>query len=77
MLNLKYIFQVRYQFGIWNPAVKQYEVCPVGNHAVNITSEPMETLQSIGARDIIILDRHLKGKRIEIFCKIMLVSSSI
>ncbi|CAL8093250.1 unnamed protein product [Orchesella dallaii] len=69
--------QVRYQFGIWNPAVKQYEVCPVGIHTVEATSEPTKTLTSIGARDIIILDRHLSGKSIEIFCKIMLVREEL
>lgn len=55
----------------------QYEVCPVGSKPIDLTkcSSTLETdkVVSIGTREMFILDRHVSGKNIEIFCKIMLV----
>ncbi|OXA37017.1 BTB and MATH domain-containing protein 43 [Folsomia candida] len=87
-IDVKEELQVRYQFGIWNNDAKQYEVCPMGCKSVDVTDTcPSQAnlrlqqtackLQSVGTTEIVILDRHLMHKGIEIFCKIMLVREQV
>jgi hypothetical protein len=71
---------VRFQFGIWNAIVKQYEVSPISIQEVDVTGpERKDELVSLDYSELNILDMHLSGNgnSIEMFCKIMLVSITI
>lgn len=63
--------RVKFQFGVFNEEVKQYEMCNVNRVILNMQTS--DEMLSVGYRDMTILDRHLSAnEEVNIFCKLQL-----
>jgi speckle-type POZ protein len=65
--------RVRFQFGVYNVEIKQWEMCHVSRVVLHLQNT--HELLSLGYRDLNILDRHMEspGGDVSVFVKLQLV----
>lgn len=64
--------KIRYQFGVWDAAIKHWECCPMSRVALNL--ETTVDLLSVGHRDLSILKRHIDSHgNVSIMVKIQII----